>query len=72
MRMTALKSLEECEHCRSVPPDEGGSMDVACMLKHLRLSAELTLGDQLVTDAKKRAFQVLPLKHRILYVLPVL
>jgi hypothetical protein len=42
------------------------------MLKHLRLSAELTLGDQLVTDAKKRAFQVLPLKHRILYVLPVL
>ena len=47
-----------------------GSMDVASMLKHLRLSAEMTLGDLPVTDAKKRAFQVFPLKHLILYVLP--
>ena len=47
-----------------------GSMDVASMLKHLRLSAEMTLGDLPVTDSKKRAFQVFPLKHLILYVLP--
>ena len=47
-----------------------GTMDVASMLKHLRLSAEMTLGDLPVTDSKKRAFQVFPLKHLILYVLP--
>jgi hypothetical protein len=48
-----------------------GSMDVTGMLKHLRLSALMTLGELTVPSANKRAFQVFPLKHLILYVLPV-
>src|SRR4030095_13930356 len=47
-----------------------GSMGVADMLQHLRLSAHRTLGELLVPSANKRAFQVFPLKHLILYVLP--
>lgn len=47
-----------------------GSMDVAGMLQHLRLSALMTLGELPVPSANKRAFQVFPLKHLILYVLP--
>lgn len=47
-----------------------GSMDVASMLQHLRLSAGMTLGELPVPSANKRAFQMFPLKHLILYVLP--
>ena len=47
-----------------------GSMDVAAMLQHLRLSARMTLGELDVPSANKRVFQVFPLKHLILYVLP--
>lgn len=47
-----------------------GSLDVASMLHHLRLSARMTLGDLSVPSAKKRVFQMFPLKHLILYVLP--
>ena len=47
-----------------------GSMDVTSMLQHLRLSAQMTLGELQVPSANKRAFQVFPLKHLILYVLP--
>ena len=47
-----------------------GSMDVTSMLQHLRLSARMTLGELSVPSANKRAFQVFPLKHLILYVLP--
>jgi len=47
-----------------------GSMDVVGMLQHLRLSARMTLGDLPVPSANKRVFQVFPLKHLILYVLP--
>jgi len=47
-----------------------GSMDVLAMLQHLRLSAQMTLGELQVPSANKRAFQVFPLKHLILYVLP--
>jgi hypothetical protein len=45
-------------------------MEVADMLKHLRLSALMTLGEVAVPSANKRVFQVFPLKHLILYVLP--
>jgi hypothetical protein len=45
-------------------------MDVAGMLQHLRLSARMTLGELPVVSKNKRAFQVFPLKHLILYVLP--
>ena len=47
-----------------------GSMDVACMLQHLRLSACMALGELPVPSVNKRVFQVFPLKHLILYVFP--
>jgi hypothetical protein len=47
-----------------------GSMDVTGMLKHLRLSALMAVGELSVPSANKRAFQMFPLKHLILYVLP--
>jgi Protein of unknown function (DUF1569) len=47
-----------------------GSMSVVSMLQHLRLSARMTVGELPVLSVNKRAFQVFPLKHLILYVLP--
>lgn len=47
-----------------------GSLDVVGMLQHLRLSARMTLGELPVPSANKRVFQMFPLKHLILYVLP--
>ena len=47
-----------------------GSMDVASMLQHLCLSTRMALGELPVNSANKRAFQMFPLKHLILYVLP--
>jgi hypothetical protein len=47
-----------------------GSMDVTGMLQHLSLSARMTLGELSVPSSNKRVFQVFPLKHLILYVLP--
>jgi hypothetical protein len=47
-----------------------GRMSVTEMLEHLRLSAQMTVGELKVADANKRAFQMFPLKHLILYVLP--
>ena len=47
-----------------------GTLDVVGMLQHLRLSARMTLGELPVPSANKRVFQVFPLKHLILYVLP--
>src|ERR1041384_1946496 len=47
-----------------------GSMDVAGMLRHLHLSARMALGEMQAPSANKRALQIFPLKHLILYVLP--
>src|SRR5262245_24897960 len=47
-----------------------GSMDVAGMLQHLRLSARMALGELPAPSKNKRVFQMFPLKHLILYVLP--
>ena len=47
-----------------------GSLDVVGMLQHLNLSARMTLGELTVPSSNKRVFQVFPLKHLILYVLP--
>jgi hypothetical protein len=47
-----------------------GSLDVARMLQHLRLSAQMTLGELQVPSKRKRALQMFPLKHLILYVIP--
>ena len=40
------------------------------MLQHLRLSTSMALGELEVPSANKRPFQVFPLKHLILYLLP--
>jgi hypothetical protein len=45
-------------------------MDVAGMLHHLRLAARMTLGELPVASSNKRVFQVFPLKHLALYVIP--
>ena len=47
-----------------------GSMDVAGMLQHLRLSTDMALGDLPVPSVNKRPFQMFPLKHLIIYVFP--
>ena len=47
-----------------------GSMDVTGMMQHLRLSALMTVGELAVASKSKRAFQMFPLKHLILYVVP--
>ena len=47
-----------------------GSMDVSSMLQHLHLSARMTLGELEVPSVNKRVFQLFPLKHLVLYVLP--
>lgn len=47
-----------------------GTLDVVGMLQHLSLSTRMALGDMPVASVNKRAFQVFPLKHLILYVLP--
>ena len=47
-----------------------GSMEISDMLKHLNLSARMTLGELTVPSVNKRAFQMFPLKHLILYVFP--
>ena len=59
-----LRSLSESSTGR------WGTLDVVGMLQHLCLSARMTLGELPVASSNKRAFQVFPLKHLILYVLP--
>jgi hypothetical protein len=47
-----------------------GRMDAKAMLTHLRLSALMALGELPVACKSKRAFQVFPVKHLILHVVP--
>jgi hypothetical protein len=47
-----------------------GRMDAKAMLTHLRLSALMALGDLPVANKSKRVFQVFPMKHFILHVVP--
>jgi len=47
-----------------------GKMDARAMLTHLRDSALMALGDLPVACKGKRAFQVFPIKHLILHVVP--
>lgn len=47
-----------------------GTMNVVNMLQHLHLSARMAVGELSVPSANKRVFQMFPLKHLILYVLP--
>jgi hypothetical protein len=45
-------------------------MDAVAMLTHLRLSALMALGELPVACKSKRIFQVFPIKHLILHVVP--
>jgi hypothetical protein len=47
-----------------------GRMDAKTMLTHLRDSARMALGELSVAGKGKRAFQVFPIKHLILHVVP--
>ncbi|HEV7398543.1 MAG TPA: DUF1569 domain-containing protein, partial [Pyrinomonadaceae bacterium] len=47
-----------------------GRMSLTEMLQHLQLSAQMAVGELTVASANKRVFQLFPLKHLILYVLP--
>ena len=62
-----------CNRMRSLSASSTGrwgKMNVTEMLQHLRLSARMTVGELEVPSSNKRMFQVWPLKHLILYVLP--
>ena len=62
-----------CDRLRSLSVSSTGrwgKMDVVSMLQHLRLSARMTVGELSVPSVNKRAFQVFPLKHLVIYVLP--
>jgi hypothetical protein len=45
-------------------------MDAQAMLAHLKLAALMALGELPVANKSKRAFQVFPIKHLILHVVP--
>ena len=45
-------------------------MDAKAMLTHLKQSALMALGELPVASKGKRAFQVFPIKHLILHVVP--
>lgn len=47
-----------------------GRMDAKAMLTHLKQSALMALGELPVAGKGKRVFQVFPVKHLILYVVP--
>jgi hypothetical protein len=47
-----------------------GRMDAKAMLTHLKQSALMALGELPVAGKGKRAFQLFPLKHLILHVVP--
>jgi hypothetical protein len=47
-----------------------GRMDAKAMLIHLKQSTLMALGELPVASKSKRVFQVFPIKHLILYVVP--
>src|SRR6185312_16481021 len=47
-----------------------GRMDAKAMLTHLKQSALMALGELPVASKGKRVFQVFPIKHLILHVVP--
>lgn len=62
-----------CQRIGSVTSDSvprWGRMDAKAMLIHLRQSALMALGELPVAGKSKRAFQVFPIKHLILHVVP--
>jgi len=62
--------LQRIGAVRSTSTPRWGRMDAKAMLTHLRDSARMALGELPVEGKGKRAFQVFPIKHLILYVAP--
>lgn len=54
----------------SVSAPRWGRMDAQAMLTHLKQSALMALGELPVACKNKRVFQVFPIKHLILHVVP--
>ena len=65
---TAIRERIASVTSASVP--RWGRMDVRAMLTHLKQSALMALGELPVACKNKRAFQVFPIKHLILHVVP--
>jgi hypothetical protein len=62
-----------CQRVAALTPSSSarwGRMSVAAMLTHLCRSVQVAVGDLAVQSAGKRAFQLFPLKHLFIYVLP--
>jgi len=64
----AIRQRIESVTSASIP--RWGRMDAKGMLTHLRLSALMALGELPVACKSKRAFQMFPIKHLILHVVP--
>ena len=62
--------LERIGSVTSASVPRWGRMDAKAMLTHLKQSALMALGELPVASKSKRAFQVFPIKHLILYVVP--
>ena len=62
-----------CKRINSLTSDSlprWGQMDVQAMLTHLRQAALMALGELSVANKGKRVFQIFPIKHLILHVVP--
>ena len=62
--------LQRIDSVTSASVPRWGRMDAKAMLTHLRDSALMALGELPVACKNKRAFQVFPIKHLILHVVP--
>ena len=62
--------LQRIRSVTSASAPRWGRMDAKAMLTHLKQSALMALGELPVAGKGKRAFQVFPIKHLILHVVP--
>jgi hypothetical protein len=62
--------LERIGSVTSASTRRWGRMDTRAMLTHLKQSALMALGELPVASKSKRIFQVFPIKHLILHVVP--
>ena len=62
--------LQRIGSVKSASVPRWGRMDAKAMLTHLKQSALMALGELPVASKSKRAFQVFPIKHLILHLLP--
>ena len=70
MMSTERRSCQRIGSVTSASVPRWGRMDAKAMLTHLKQSALMALGELPVANKSKRAFQVFPIKHLILHVVP--